>query len=220
LAQSLARQNKISDAIELCEKAAKAGEDPLPAIVAANLLTAADKGERSHPAVDTILAKALERHPMNADLLFAAAILRTVQERIDEAIGLFERVVKAAPKNVLALNNLATLLAEDPKRRREALEFIDQAIGLAGRQGALLDTKGTVHLLQGEDAEAVACLEEAVDAVASDPRYYFHLAAAYQKIGRAADARTAFRRALDTGLDKQVLTASDRELRTRLEKSL
>jgi Flp pilus assembly protein TadD len=183
-------------------------------------LTTAGRGERSHPGVESVLAKALERHSANADLLFAAAILRTVQERIDEATELFERVVKVAPKNVLALNNLATLLAEDPKRRREALVYIDQAIELAGRQGALLDTKGTVHLMQGDDAEAVACLEEAVDAVATDPRYYFHLAAAYQKIGRAADARTAFRRAMDNGLDRQVLTASDRELRTRLEKTL
>jgi tetratricopeptide (TPR) repeat protein len=223
LAQCLARQNKLADALTLCQDAAKNGDDPQPAIIAANLLTTAGTtgpGAPEFSPIEPMLTNALARHSSNAELLFAVAILRTVQERVDEAIGLFERVVKVAPKHVLALNNLSTLLAEHPQRRREALEYIDRAIGLVGPQGALLDTKGTVLLLEGNDAEAVACLEEAVDAVITDPRFSFHLAAAYQRIGRAADARTAFRRALENGLDKSVLTAGDRELRVKLENNL
>jgi predicted Zn-dependent protease len=220
LAQCLARQGKLPEAVALCQEAAKADANPQPAIVAANLLTAHGAGKKDSRQIEPLLTDAVSRHPTNAELLFAVAILRTVQDRTDDAIGLFERLVAAAPKHALGLNNLATLLAEQPGRQGEALKHIDQAIELVGRQGALLDTKGTVLLLEGKVAEAIVCLEEAVESVAADPRYSFHLAAAYQRIGRTADAKVAFQRALENGLDKQVLTSGDRQFRTQLEKIL
>ena len=44
------------------------------------------------------------------------------------------RVLEIAPHNTLALNNLATLLAERPNQRAEALQLIERAIDSAGRQ--------------------------------------------------------------------------------------
>ncbi len=115
---------------------------------------AAEEFRRAEP----LLAESLASHPKDADLLSAVAGVRVLQQRTDEAIELYRRVVSLKPKDVLALNNLATLLAEQPHTRKEALRSIDQAIGLAGRLPPLLDTKGTILVHEGKAEEAVPLL--------------------------------------------------------------
>jgi len=50
----------------------------------------------------------------------------------------------------------------------------------------LLDTKGTILLYAGQLEQAVTFLEAAAQSSDSDPRYLFHLALAYQTLGRRA----------------------------------
>ena len=50
---------------------------------------------------------------------------------------------------MLTLNNLATLLAELPGREAEAMDYVDQAIEIAGEQTFLLDTKGIILIHAG-----------------------------------------------------------------------
>ena len=128
----------------------------------------------------------------------------------EQAIDLFRRILKFAPKNTVALNNLATLLAERPNRHAEALEYIDRAMNIAGRNPTLLDTQGTILLNAGKYQEAVACLEEATAGGPADSRYYFHLALAYQQAGQNDHARDSLRLSRERGLDKAILTEGDR----------
>jgi predicted Zn-dependent protease len=128
--------------------------------------------------------------------------------------------VKLDPQNSLALNNLATLLAEKPNRRAEALKMIQQAIQLAGRQPSLLDTEGTIHLKMGQADQAVASLEEATAGGVVDARYYLHLAAAYRLAQRDADARQMLKEARAFGLEKFLLTQDDRNLLEELNTAL
>jgi Flp pilus assembly protein TadD len=186
----------------------------------AAVLSSGKPSKEDLAAADPIIAKALKDHAQDTDLLFSAAVLRTIQGRPREAIALFEAVVRNSPKHLLALNNVATLLAEQPGREKDALRYVEQAIGVAGRKPALLDTQGTIYLMQGDFASAVKYLEEAVNSEAVDPRYAFHLAAAYAKSGRLPDARAAFEKAKQYGLDDYVLTEGDLVLRSMLEKTL
>jgi tetratricopeptide (TPR) repeat protein len=220
LIQSLAAQNRFGEVIKVCETVAKTESSSRPAQLLASVLASGKPSKEDLAAADPIIAKALKDHATDTDLLFAAAVLRTVQGRPLEAIALFEAVVKASPKHLLALNNVATLLAEQPNRQKDALRYIEQAIAVAGRKPALLDTQGTIHLMQGDLQAAVKCLEEAVNSEAIDPRYAFHLAAAYAKSDRLPDARVAFEKAKQNGLDDYVLTEGDIALRTMLEKTL
>jgi tetratricopeptide (TPR) repeat protein len=218
--QSLAAQNRFGEVIKVCETVTKSESSSRPAQLLASVLSAGKPSKEDLAAAEPIIEKALKDHAKDTDLLFSAAVLRTVQGKPVEAIGLFEAVVKASPKHLLALNNVATLLAEQPNRQKDALRYIEQAITVAGRKPALLDTQGTIYLMQGDLPAAVKCLEEAVNSEAIDPRYAFHLAAAYAKSDRLPDARAAFEKAKQNGLDDYVLTEGDIALRTMLEKTL
>lgn len=220
LVQSLATAGRFDEVVNVCEAAAKTDSSARPAQVLASLLAAGKPTPADIARAEPVLAKALQEHAADADLLFSAAVLRTVQGRPADAISLFEAVVKISPNHLLALNNLATLLAEQPQRQKDALRYIEQAIAVAGRKPALLDTQGTIHLLDGNLDAAVKCLEEAVESESIDPRYAFHLAAAYAKAGRLEDARKAFQKSKDSGLEEYVLTEGDVALRAMLDKTL
>jgi Flp pilus assembly protein TadD len=91
---------------------------------------------------------------------------------------------------------------------------------VSGRQPALLDTLGTILVRSHQYKPAIVALEEAVAGTATDPRYYFHLAAAYDGVNRSADAQRALQTAIELGLDKAILTSGDRELLASLKHEL
>jgi predicted Zn-dependent protease len=148
----------------------------------------------------------------NIDLIHAEAVRRASRGEYDDAVMLFRRILAKNPNNVLVLNNFATVLAERPNQRGEALDQINRAIYIAGRRPSLLDTKGTILLKIGETKQAIACLEEATASNDADARYYLHLAAAYQQAQRNDDAQRMLAEARAFGLEKFILTADDEEL--------
>jgi tetratricopeptide (TPR) repeat protein len=89
-----------------------------------------------------------------------------------------------------------------------------------GRQPPFLDTLGTIQMRSGQAAQAIASLEEAVANGGADPRYYFHLAAAYQLGQQSDEARAALSEAIQRGLDEQILTQGDQQLLLELKQQL
>ncbi len=112
------------------------------------------------------------------------------------------------------------MLAETPNQCAEALQHIERAIELDGRQASLLDTQGTILLKLGDAQKAIACLEEATAGGATDARYYLHLAAAYQLAQRLDEARRALDQSRTLGLERFVLTGDDRQLLAALNTEL
>jgi tetratricopeptide (TPR) repeat protein len=220
LAISLARQERLSEAIGLCLQAAKSDSSPRPAAVLAAVLMSGKPTEEDFRLAGPLLAKAVEDHKDNAGLLSSLANVRIIEQRTDDAVQLYRQVLKLKPKDILALNNLATLLSEQSDTRKEALQYIEQAIQIAGPQAPLLDTKGTIFVYGGRADEAVQSLEAAVTAANPDPRYHFHLAIAYHQLGEIEKARDAFNTARDGNLTDQILTKTDQKFLTRLEQEL
>lgn len=91
------------------------------------------------------------------------------------AIETFRRIIELRPNDIVALNNLANLLAEQPNGTEEALQHIERAIQIAGENPVLLDTKGTVLLLGARYGEAVQVLRLAESKEPTDPRILLHL---------------------------------------------
>jgi tetratricopeptide (TPR) repeat protein len=222
LVRELANQDRVGDAVEVClAEASKSGGSPTDAaIVLAQVLASAPEESASMARGEPAIAAALKSQPENLDLLLAVAVLRVAQHDDAEAIRLFEQVVKLAPKHPLALNNLATLLAEQPERREAAMGFVKRAMDESGRQPPFLDTLGTIQMRSGEAQQAIASLEEAVANGGGDPRYYFHLAAAYRLGQQPDEARAALREAIERGLDEQILTQGDKQLLLELKQEL
>ncbi|MBN1854028.1 MAG: tetratricopeptide repeat protein [Pirellulales bacterium] len=220
LVQSLSKQNRVQDALEVCLRESQKNASPELVIIVAKLLMSSEIKSQTNENAQKLISSAIDSHGDNVELLSAVAVLHASRGKNDEAIRLFRQVLELAPNDTLAMNNLATLLAEDSNQYAEATEWIEKAISMGGRSPALLDTQGTIYLRSGHPDKAILCLEEATAGSANDPRYFFHLAAAYHEIGKTKAARDAFAKALEYGLERSVLTTADQDLLTQLRQEL
>ena len=218
LASALAQQGQMSQAVELCRDAAKTDNSPRPALTLAAVLLLGKPSAEDFQIAEPMLAKAAADHKDDVNLLTVLGGVRVLQQRLDEATRLFRRVLTLKPTHVGALNNLATLLAEQPGKRQEALACIDRAIQLVGPQPGLLDTKGMILVFEKKPDEAVPLLEEAAAMPEADPRYHFHLAVAYDLAKQPEKARAALLAARKGNLTRQVLTPLDQQMLADLEK--
>lgn len=146
------------------------------------------------------------------------ADLAEMQHRYGEAIQLYRKALRADPNNVVALNNLAWVLAHERKDLPQALEMIQRAITLAGPMVDLLDTRAKVYLALGRAAEAIQDLEDAI-AEAPTALRYFHLAQAMERNASPDGAREAFQLAVRHGIDVRDLHPADVEEFERMKKS-
>jgi tetratricopeptide (TPR) repeat protein len=219
--QSLIEQGKRSEAAQVCLELSEGNLTPEVATTLANIMTSMEgTAAEDLSEAEQALQGALRDHPENVNLLQAEAIRRASHGEYDEAIAAFTHIVQLDPENGRALNNLATLLAEKPNRRAEALEVIQRAINLSGRQASLLDTQGTIYLKLGQADQAIVSLEEATAGGIADARFYLHLAAAYHLALRDEDALRMLKEAQAFGFEKFLLTEDDRKLLEELNEAL
>jgi tetratricopeptide (TPR) repeat protein len=222
LAMSLAKQGRIQEAVALCIEAGKTDTSVRPALLLTMVLVSGRATAQDLASADPYLKKALENHKDQPALLANIANIRVLQDRSGEAIELYRQILAQQPRNVNVLNNLATLLAEqpEPEKRKEAAEYIEQAINLAGPQAGLLDTKAMALLHDGKPDQAVGLLQEATQVPSPDPRWCFHLAVACGRLGQLDKGRAALQQARAGDLDHLLLTKTDRQLLADLEKKL
>jgi len=219
LAIVLAKQKRGGEAVSVCLDAAKHAAPPRPAMAVCAMRAASQIGDEEFQAVQSLVAAA-EKDKPEPQFLAALADVRIVQNRTDEAIALCRRALAAEPENTRLLNNLATLLAEQPGHARESLELIDRAIRLAGPQSWLLETKGEILLHDGRVEEALALLKESASAAGPDPRVLLHLAQAYRMAGKADQARKVLGDAQKRNVLQQLITPADRKLFQDLNEKL
>jgi len=220
LASALVRHGKTAEAVQVCLRAANQAGTAQAAVILADILVAGQASEEQLQLAEPVLTRALGDHSQNPDLLLAVANLRVLQNRPREAISFYEAVLRVRPSDAVAMNNLATLLSEEPGGIRAALQYIDEAIRIRGHQPALLDTKGMILVHDRRPADAVPVLRKAVEGPQTDPRHHFHLAVALHRVGDSGEARTVLQTALDNRLTKQVLTPADYRLLEELKKVL
>jgi cellulose synthase operon protein C len=115
--------------------------------------------------------------------------------------------LKADPKNPFALNNLAWILAARPAAATEALALVERAIALGGADGEILDTRARILIAAGQLDRAVA--ELSMETGSGGTLRFFHLALAYERMGKHAEAIKAFREAQAHGLDARAIHPDD-----------
>jgi Flp pilus assembly protein TadD len=222
LVRWLVQQQRVDAAADLCLEAVQREKSPQAVTLLAEVLVSAAPQLLDEPSMESALAGAVQQHPDDADLLLAVSNLRLVQQRLDEAADLLQRVTEIRTDDFLAWNNLAAILAERPDQRQRALQCIDRAISLAGRPiASLLDTKAHILVQRGRFREAIILLEEVVAAAdGDDPRFYFHLSVAYERIGTAEKAREALQKARELGLSNNYLTPLEKDQLANLDTRL
>jgi tetratricopeptide (TPR) repeat protein len=118
--------------------------------------------------------------PRNSLALKMAADIEAALGNHPVAIARYQSLLDLDGSNVLALNNLAYLMALDSPD--EALKLAQQAVELAPDDAAVRDTMGWVYYRKGIYRSAVEQLKISV-AKESTARRQFHLAMCYLKLG-------------------------------------
>lgn len=117
--------------------------------------------------------------------------------RTDDAIAIYDALVKRAPDEDSYANNLAYLLTEFKSDRAS----LDRALALAQRfkessNPGYLDSLGWTHYKLAQYTEAVAVLERALQQSPDAPLLQLHLGMALHKSGDASRARELLKKAL------------------------
>ncbi|MET0533802.1 MAG: tetratricopeptide repeat protein, partial [Steroidobacter sp.] len=135
-------------------------------------------------------------------------------DRPDDAIRVYEAIVKREPGSVAALNNLAMLLVS----YRNDAPSLERAAELTGRlnhvtEPSILNTRGWVKFKRGEFQESLALLQQAVDKSPESPLMRYHLGMAQLKTGDRAGAEKNLEAAVRSGRQFH----GSREAQTALE---
>lgn len=122
----------------------------------------------------------------NVSLLLAQWFDQT--DRTAESIRTYESLLEARPGNGVALNNLAWLYYTQGDPR--AIDTARQARAALPTNGSVADTLGWLLVEDGQLAEGVELLEEAVDLSDGNAAVRYHLAVAYARQGETDSARS------------------------------
>lgn len=127
----------------------------------------------------------------------------------------FEAIVRQAPNDIMALNNLAWLLSGTDTARAETLSR--RAFAIAPQELPIADTLGWVLIKAGKPAEAVPILARAVQGMPENRAVRFHYALALARVGDRDAAVRELQAALAGEVDfdgRDAARLLDRELRT------
>jgi tetratricopeptide (TPR) repeat protein len=218
LAGLLARLTRVSEALDQLEQLQGYPPEAVGG-AAVGLLRSAKPADKDVARVEAFLLAALKKDPRSPVLGGQLADLYDLRGRFGDAEARYRDVLARDPDNVMALNNLAWLLAQRPKEAAEAEKLVNRAINLLGPRPELLDTRAVVSLALGRSAAAVADLKQA-NADTPTPARYFHLARALHMERRPAEALKALTKAKAAGLEPKGLHPAERVQYDKINKEL
>ena len=211
---SLGRQKRFAEAFDLCDKEDLFHKCPPPMVssVCEALLRAMPTADEQRDRVERWLNQAIKDHPKLMVLRMHLADLYDLRGDYQKSEALYREMLKDDPGNVVALNNLAWLLAIQSGQGAEALKCIEAAVSGIGRRADLLDTRGMVRLTLGQTEAALADFTEA-SADAPTAARLFHLARAQlQARDRDAALKTLHRAKADFGLQPSSVHPTEQQV--------
>lgn len=185
------------------------GIDPvteLPALFAERRVRVLSRGELNADAVRLTLkadVQALRGQQAEAEKLWELAANREPrlvpprlqlaslhQQRgeFEKAIDRYRQVARIDPQNVVALNNLAVILAERRHTPREALPFAERAFRISSAPDTA-DTVGWIHHLLGDDRSAAPLLERATAGAPDNAEILLHAAVVHMGLNDPVRAK-------------------------------
>lgn len=150
-------------------------------------------------------------HPEDVSVNLALANTYLSNKKEDLAIQVYSNVLKQAPNNNVALNNLAWLLRN--KKPDLAMKYAKQAVEITNYAPTSADTLGVLLLEQGETEKALRVLEDASKKAPANPSISYHLAMALGKAGHTAKAVERLHELIETNPDYSGLNDARKLLR-------
>lgn len=179
---------KFSESAQVYEKAlALADIGPIQIKLHQAMRRAGKTGE-----ADARLTEWLKAHPSDIGARYYLGEVHMQGRNYNDAIESFKAVLRLAPQNALALNNLAWIY--DQQENRLALETAEQAYKLSPASSEVQDTLGWILLKKGQTARSLELLRQA--AASQNPSIRFHYATALAKSGDKDQARRILKQLL------------------------
>lgn len=127
----------------------------------------------------------LENHPQELGAVFLLGEVFLLQERVIEAIALFEKLYSEYPDNIALLNNLSGLYMQSDLNK--AMFYANKAVKLSPI-AETLDNLGVLLLKSGKAREALSVLHKAFSARPESPSIRYHLAMSLTVNGKSSQA--------------------------------
>jgi tetratricopeptide (TPR) repeat protein len=182
----------------------------LRAAAGLSALRSGSVSEQQAATVRKWIDAALAEDSTSTTLQLNKAEFFALRQELPQAIAQYEAILAAEPNNVVALNNLAWLLAADPRTAERAQELVARATREVGLTGDLLDTRARVRITLKLFSDAERDLGDAIR-LESTPLRWFHLALSRlgQSPTKSDDAAKAFREAKRRGLEPKNIHPAD-----------
>jgi predicted Zn-dependent protease len=147
---------------------------------------------------EAVIAAAQPGSPLHVEALLVKALALEQAEQNDQAVQVYEEVLRVAPDNAHALNNIAYILADKLGRPAEALPYAERLREVAPENANILDTVGWVYFKNGKVDEAEVALLEGLRMEPDNLVARHHLGQLYADSGKRATAQRTFRRLLES----------------------
>ena len=189
-ASLLAKQGRLTDAVELIRRAPQASDDDARAKLLAEVALWREAREWAQAA--DVLKRGNERFKDDSDLLYEQSMMEEKLNRIDEMERLLRRVIELRPDHEHAHNALGFSLADRGLRLPEAKALIVRALELAPGEPFITDSLGWVEYRMGNRDEAIKQLKRAYQS-RPDPEIAAHLGEVLWVNGQHDEARRILR---------------------------
>jgi putative PEP-CTERM system TPR-repeat lipoprotein len=155
-----------------------------------------------------VLRDWLAKHPDDAATRLLLAQYYLDHARNDSAASEYQRVLKAYPSNVAALNNLAWIYTE--QHNPKAVALAEQAHKLAPDSPGIADTYGWALIAAHQAKTALPILAKAAKDAPKVPAIQYHLAVAQARTGDQAGAKGTLEALQKSGADFQDKPAAEK----------
>jgi len=162
---------------------------------------AVTENDQAKETAEDLLHRIIDNDPNNLPALNTLAMLLQMMGRSAESVEFYQQVLKRAPDNVIAINNLAWIMCEEQGEYQQALQLTQKGLMIASQYIDLIDTRGVVYYRLGELDKAVkdfdTCIKLYPSVTPSGVTSRFHLARAFAKLGQTNKAVEHLNKALD-----------------------
>lgn len=206
----LAADGRAEEAFAKIERHSKMLPMRVKVMAGLAVLRAGSSTPRQTALVQEWLTVAKNGEPGSIPVLLNEADFYNLQGDSAKAETAYEAVLKLEDRNVVALNNLAWLLAANPQKAERAAELLEQAVKEIGLTGELLDTRARIKISSRQFDAAERDLLQALSQEKT-PLRMFHLALAMQSQtpARTDEAAAQFKNAKAKGLKEQSVHPAD-----------
>lgn len=196
-AANLAELKRVDEAVaELRVAVAERPERADSAITLGDVLRQAERYGEAAEAYDLAFSRLKTIEPRHWSLYYVRGISFERTKNWPRAEADFLKALELEPEQPLVLNYLGYSWVEQGANLEKALDMIERAVELRPNDPYIIDSLGWALYQTGDYEGAVVNLEKSVELLSSDPVINDHLGDAYWRIGRKAEARFQWDRAL------------------------